>query len=303
MQTRGKKKGWFKVCPEKWIHGSTREEMTSAERGVWIDFLALAFMNDPPGQIDFFTYKRLANQLHITVKLLKSTINKALFYKKIELKEKKSNPTSDQLKTKSDTLETNLLKIGLPLRTIIILNWNEYQSEYLRQKPYRQRKSEEEEVVEEGDEQYKKLQDSDSKSVTQVTDRGEEKRKEEIRKKEIRGDKKREEETIIDSNSKELESPVPSNSKSFNKGKNNLLQEYLSRLRDCTGYPFEEYKDTSLFHHINGDYPRIDILKELDKKIAWWKKHPDALKPSASPRQKLAEWFENEHEFQNRRDT
>jgi len=302
MATKGKKKSWFKVCPEKWIFGSTREEMTSSERGVWMDFLALAAINDPPGQIDFFTDKRLANQLNIPVKLLKSTIHKALFYEKIELKEKKSNPTGDQIKTKNDTLGINLSKIGLPLRTIIILNWNEYQSEYLRQKPYRQRKSVKKEGIEGDDEQDKKLQNSDSKSVTRVTDRGEEKRKEEIRKKKIRGEEKREEETIIDPNSNELESPLSSNSKSFNEGKNNLLQEYLSRLRVCPGYPFDDYMDTALFHHINGDYPGIDILKELDKKIAWWKEHPDALKPSARPREKLFEWFEKEHEFQNRRD-
>ena len=173
MSNKSRKKSWFKVCPEKWIFGITREEMSSAERGVWMDFLALAAINDSPGQIDFFSYKRIANQLHISVKLLKSTINKALFFKKVELKEKKNNPTCDQLDTKSDTLETNRSKIGLPLRTIIILNWNEYQSEYLRQKPYRQRKSEEEEGIEEYDEQSERLQNSDSKSVTQVTDRGE----------------------------------------------------------------------------------------------------------------------------------
>jgi hypothetical protein len=61
--------------------------------------------------------------------------------------------------------------------------------------------------------------------------------------------------------------------------------------------------DKSLFHHIDGEYTNINILEQLDKKIAWWKEHPDALKPSASPRQKLFEWFEQEHEFQNRRDT
>ena len=75
------------------------------------------------------------------------------------------------------------------------------------------------------------------------------------------------------------------------------------RLRDCSGYPFDEYIDTSLFHYIEEEYPGINILKELDKKIVWWKERPDALKPGANPRQKLAEWFENEHEFQKRRDT
>jgi hypothetical protein len=164
MAIKSKKKSWFKVCPEKWLFGSTREEMTSAERGVWIDFLALAFMNDPPGQIDFFTYRRLANQLNITVKLLEATIRKAKFYGKIELKEEqvssdfikkkvKNDSTCDQLDTKSDTLVINRSRIGLLLRSIIIIKWNEYQSEYLRQRPYRQRKSEEEEKIDNEKEQ------------------------------------------------------------------------------------------------------------------------------------------------------
>ena len=159
MAVKSRKKSWFKVCPEKWIFGSTREEMTSAERGVWMDFLALAAINDPPGQIDFFTYKRLANQLYISVKLLKSAIRKASFYGKIELKESpikaasdenkgELNSTCDQLDTKSDILEINRSKIGLPLRTIKILKWNEYQSEYLRQMPYRKRESAEKERIE-----------------------------------------------------------------------------------------------------------------------------------------------------------
>jgi hypothetical protein len=187
MKSESKKKGWFKVCPEKWIFGSTREEMTSAERGVWIDFLALAYMNDPPGQIDFFTYRRLANQLNIRLNLLNSTINKALIYEKVELKEPKSEPKTNKKDDKSDPTSTQhgqkrgpLCQIDhntkVPARTIIILKWSEYQSEYLRQKPYRQRKSTEEEKNEDEESQGERLQDFNAESVTQVTDRGEEKK-------------------------------------------------------------------------------------------------------------------------------
>ncbi len=302
MKSKYRKKGWFKVCPEKWIFGSTREEMTSAERGVWMDFLALAYLNDPPGQIDFFTYKRLANQLNIRLNLLKQTIDKALLYEKVELKETKSEPKTNKKDGESGPISTQHVPKKAPscqidynmkvsARTIIILKWDEYQSEYLRQKPYRKGKSEEEEVVEEGEEQGERLQTSDTKSVTLVTNRGEERR----------GDYIRGEESI-DINSNELKSPLPSKSKFFNDGKNNLLQEYLSRLKDCPDYPFDEYGDSVLFHHVDEEYPDIDILEQLDKKIAWWEKHPDALKPSANPRKKLYEWFEQEHEFQNRRD-
>lgn len=187
MSVKTKKKGWFKVCPEKWLFGSTREEMTPAERGVWIDFLALAYMNDPPGQIDFFTERRLANKLNITTKLLRSTIEKASAYGKIDLdgtpiaskfdeKKDKTGSKRDQHDSKRGELVSSRSKFGIPQRTIKILKWNEYQSEYLRQKPYRQNRYEEEESREDEKEHDEKLQNSSPKSVTQVTDRGEERR-------------------------------------------------------------------------------------------------------------------------------
>lgn len=192
MVVRTKKKGWFKVCPEKWIFGSTREEMTPSERGVWIDFLARAYLNEPPGQIDFLTEKRLANEFNITTKLLKKTIEKAICYEKIKYiwekaepelsqKSKKNKSTCDQSDSKSNTFDSSRSKIGLPLRTIKILKWNEYQSEYLRQKPYRSKESTEQECTEDEEEHDKELQNSEPKSVTQVTDRGEERRKEKIK--------------------------------------------------------------------------------------------------------------------------
>jgi len=39
---------------------------------------------------------------------------------------------------KSDTKCSSTTQVGIPLYSIIITNWNEYQSEYLRQKPYRE---------------------------------------------------------------------------------------------------------------------------------------------------------------------
>ena len=48
-----KKKTYIKFFPEKWIFGSTREEMTNAERAVWMDLLSLAAINDSVGYVDF----------------------------------------------------------------------------------------------------------------------------------------------------------------------------------------------------------------------------------------------------------
>ena len=92
-KTLGRKgKGtYIRLYAERWIHGSTREEMTNAERAVFIDLLALSALNDPPGQIDYCSHRRLAGQLNLSQRLLRSTIEKALHFRKIEVREKKVN--------------------------------------------------------------------------------------------------------------------------------------------------------------------------------------------------------------------
>jgi len=193
-----KKKTWIKFYPERWLFGSTREEMTNAERAVWFDFLALAALNDPPRQFEFISRRRLANQLNISIKLLNSTIDKATTYGKIEIKETHIGQVKDKTKRKKDITSTqhvangiNLAstqsKIGLTLHIAKILTWAKYQSDYMRQKPHREAKK----VYHE----YKgnrvtELHESDLRSVTEVTDRGEEQRGEEDKKE--RKEKKRE---------------------------------------------------------------------------------------------------------------
>jgi hypothetical protein len=80
--------------------------------------------------------------------------------------------------------------------------------------------------------------------------------------------------------------------------KNTIQSQYLSRLRDLPGYPFVEYLDNGLFLFVEDMYPGIDILSELEKKIAWWEDNPDALREEVGPRQQLAKWFEKEYEYQ-----
>ena len=294
-----KKKLWIKLYPERWLFGSSREELTNAERAVWIDFLALAAMNDPLGQVDFMSYKRLAYQLNISVRLLTSVINKALAYGKIELrqmpfgskfneKEQIVSPNDDQTVTKNANFGHSQSKIGLTLRTIKILKWDEYQSEYMRQKPHREkRKEQEEEQLEES----KKLQKSGLKAVSQVTDRGEERRKEEKRKEE-----KRAEQFTPNKNSSNF--PLPSNSNSFKGGGITIKEQFLSMLKGCNGYPFDELQDSLLFDITFEDCPGINIIKQTEKKIAWWRDHSDALK--ANPREKIREWFKEEFKFKKR---
>ncbi len=78
-------------------------------------------------------------------------------------------------------------------------------------------------------------------------------------------------------------------------------KKFLTKLRDFQGYPFNEYEDGALFHYIYEEYPGIDFIAELDKKILWWKDHPGALgKGSKFHRVQLDEWFQKEYKFQKR---
>jgi hypothetical protein len=110
---------WIKVYCNKWLEGTLREE-TPAIRSVWIDLLALAGDGQygDTGEIKLtngvsFTDKQIAEILHI--------------------------PTSLWRRAKARFIETERIKVT-PKGVISIINWTKYQSEYERQKPYRERK-------------------------------------------------------------------------------------------------------------------------------------------------------------------
>jgi hypothetical protein len=285
---KAKRPGYIKLYPERWIYGSTRDEMTDAQRAVWTDFLCLAYLNDPIGQIDFTTFRRLANQLNISQRLLMSTIRGALINGKIKIikivtdqisgeRLEDSELTCDQLDAKEGPSASGREKIGLALYSMIILNWNSYQSEYLRQKRYRQNNSG----------ARKNNENLGLDSVTQVTSKGEERREEETREQE------KAEKTLQNSHP---HSPLPSISppkKDFSK-----REAFLQMLRDSHGYPFNEGQDSLLFDVSIREYPGINIIEQTAKKIAWWKEHPDALK--ANVRVQLKDWFAEEAKFKER---
>lgn len=114
------KRTWIKLYPQECINGSIRYQLEAGERGVWYDLLNFAALCDADtGSIcdrDKRPYPHtfLANRFNIDLKLLESTIKKCAAEGRI---------TED---------ETG----------IHITNWNNYQSEYQRQKPYREAKKE-----------------------------------------------------------------------------------------------------------------------------------------------------------------
>lgn len=300
-----KKKTWIKLYPEKWIFGSTREELTNAERAIWMDFLALAALNDPPGQIEFIGKKRLANQLNISPKLLNSTIQKATDYGKIEINEpqigsdlngqrKKSSSKQDQSVTKKDNLVSTQPKYGLKVKTIKILKWNEYQSEYMRQSPYRSKGKGIIEPEESKGDKRKGLVKVNLDDVTQVTDRGEERRGEENTIDKRRGDREYPSPSDLRTSARGSESNLPPDAK------DQRLTELLSRLRGYADYPFDESPDQFMLLNALEEFPSINHLKELDKKIVWWKQNSESLTSKRNiPRAQLHDFFEKEHEFQS----
>lgn len=102
---------WFKIHAEKWMIGSTRWELTLEERAIWLDFLALASLNDPPGRFSYHSMGQLSDQLKAPPKKIENAMKKFVDFKKIE--------------------------VDFVARLVTIENWAKYQSEYLRQKPYR----------------------------------------------------------------------------------------------------------------------------------------------------------------------
>ncbi len=110
---------WIKIYCNKWLTGTLREDASDV-RGVWIDLLTFAGGGQygDTGEIKLtngvgFTDGQIAEILHI--------------------------PKSLWRKAKHRLLETERIKIS-PKGAIRITNWSKYQSEYNRQKPYRQPK-------------------------------------------------------------------------------------------------------------------------------------------------------------------
>ena len=86
MKKRVPDKFWFPWWPGKWIFGSVRLEFNPAERGIWVDLLSFASMDD--GHIRAnedtpYLLQQLAGMLIIPEKDLESAINKFIKNKKL----------------------------------------------------------------------------------------------------------------------------------------------------------------------------------------------------------------------------
>jgi hypothetical protein len=129
------RRSWVKLWVNEWLDGTTRFEMADIQRAFWIDLLALAGRSRFPGRIcagqtdgNFVGYPLNKFQSLMAEPIdVEQTLN--LFERTGKIK----------LTVTADT-PTKLVMLEL-------LNWDKYQSEYQRQKPYRKR------GLQEGDQQ------------------------------------------------------------------------------------------------------------------------------------------------------
>jgi hypothetical protein len=117
MPRGGTSRRWIKLHCEGIIHGSVTYQLTDAEQAVWVKLLALAGIVNRDGQISDndgrpFPPEFIAHEIHTSLELLEETIRKC---------KEEGRITEDE-------------------HGLHITNWSVYQSEYSRQKPYRDAK-------------------------------------------------------------------------------------------------------------------------------------------------------------------
>ena len=127
MSRTAGRRTWIKLYPVDCIDGSIRYQLEADERGVWYDLLNFSAICATPGTISDkdgrpFPHTFIANRLNILIDLLESTLQKCIE-------------------------EGRISENG---QGIHITNWAAYQSEYERQKPYRQAKKGDIEPLQQG---------------------------------------------------------------------------------------------------------------------------------------------------------
>ena len=110
------RRNWIKLYVDQTLRGSCFEELLPEERFVWFGFLLLAGDNSIEGKISVtnkmgYSIEQLADLLNCSVELIKRSIKKMI---------------------KNDKIKVNNKNV------ITIINWKKYQSEYQRQRDYRE---------------------------------------------------------------------------------------------------------------------------------------------------------------------
>lgn len=111
----GARRPWVKFYPMQCLHGSIRYQLEANERCVWYDLIMFSALCAKPGVIAdsdgrAYPHTFIANRLNVSLDLLDTTLKKCI---------------------SEGRIQENSAGIN-------IVNFKEYQSEYQRQKQYRQ---------------------------------------------------------------------------------------------------------------------------------------------------------------------
>jgi hypothetical protein len=118
---------WFRIFSGRWLRGSLRKEAAEV-RGIFADLLALA--GDSAYGDDGII--QLADEVGVTDELIKDILNISMTLW-LRVKDRLSNHPDP----KENRIQIIPTKKGYAIK---IINWKKYQSEYRRQKKYRDKK-------------------------------------------------------------------------------------------------------------------------------------------------------------------
>ncbi len=83
-----------------------------------------------------------------------------------------------------------------------------------------------------------------------------------------------------------------------NPHKANFLSILIQFSKDY-GYPYDPSADCQIYEYCCEAFPNTNLIKELEKKIEYWKENPGALNSEGKgPREQLVEFFGQEEQFQ-----
>jgi hypothetical protein len=123
-------RSWIKLWLNEWLDGTTRYEMSGAQRAFWVDLLALAGRS----RCDGIICAGRAGERFIGYPLSRfEALDAGSEIDILETLQLFENSGKIKLEITSET--------PVKLYKITILNWSKYQSEYQRQKGYRQSSS------------------------------------------------------------------------------------------------------------------------------------------------------------------
>ncbi len=256
---------WFKVWAREWVYGDLRSELTAEERALWTDLLAMAALSPQDGVVceterNGYSFSRLAAILSVSPRFFRKTIEK-LSGKRLKM---------------VTLLKRNRIKIR---------NWRRYQSEYGRQKGYRQKLQPELQ----GD-----LQPRLHPRSKKVEEEGRY-RREKARKGEYLASPRAGKQVSGVSGVSGREPPCLPASQS----KGGEITEEMRAAREVVwsipGWPKDEAVDTGLLKTLSVDYPEVEMVPAVRAFQAYCIDKP--LEKKSRPRLRLTNWFQTSRKF------